>query len=188
MFSSYKKKISLQVRQAGTWDPLLRCCKACICIYLTLSHKIQRNFRGLKLTLRTQLRQILEQKIQRHFWRSGCKIRVVRMSPLHTILPKGYSGKAFGLEGWLSWFAHPLSHPSSPKSLPELLVWPLANFYWLEKAKNGGWYHKCWIRSYFTVPSVTSVSFLGVTDCKVQLHWNFSWLRDSRSSYTFPPK
>ena len=129
---------------------------------------------GDKLTLCTQLRQILEQKIQRHFWRSGYKIWVLRMSPLHTILPKGW--------------ANQLSHPSSPKALPEFLVWPLANFYWLEKAKNRGWYHKYWIRSYFTVPSVTSVSFLGVTDSKVQLYWNFSWLRDSRSSYTFPTK
>ena len=164
----------MQVRQAGTWGPLLQCCKACTCTCLSLGYKIQRNYRKLKLTPCTQLRQILEQKIQRHFWRAGYKIWVLGMSPLHTILPKGLENQ--------------LSHPSSQKSLPEFLVWPLANFYWLEKAKNHGCYHKYWIKSYFTVPSVTSVSFLGVTDCKVQLYWNFSWLRDSRSSYTFPTK
>ena len=46
MFSSYKKKIALQVRLAGTWNPLLQCCKACTCTYLSLSYKIQRNCRG----------------------------------------------------------------------------------------------------------------------------------------------
>ena len=31
-------------------------------------------------------------------------------------------------------------HRSPNKALPEFLVWPLVNFYWLGKAKNPGWY------------------------------------------------
>ena len=29
------------------------------------------------------------------------------------------------------------------KALPEFLLWPLVNFYWLGKARNPGWYHYC---------------------------------------------
>ena len=37
------------MRQAGTWDPLLKCCNACTWTHLSLSNKIQRNYMGLKI-------------------------------------------------------------------------------------------------------------------------------------------
>ena len=40
----------LAVRQTRTWDPLQRCCHACIWTSLSLSNKVQRNYMGLKIT------------------------------------------------------------------------------------------------------------------------------------------
>ena len=40
----------VKVRQAGTWDPLLHCCNACTWKNVPQSNKIQRNYKGLKIT------------------------------------------------------------------------------------------------------------------------------------------
>ena len=39
-----------EVRQAGTWDPFLQYCSDCTCTNISLSNKIQRNYKGLKIT------------------------------------------------------------------------------------------------------------------------------------------
>ena len=44
----------MEMRQAGTWDPLLArgplCCSACTWTHLSSSNKIQRSCTGLKIT------------------------------------------------------------------------------------------------------------------------------------------
>ena len=102
-----------------------------------------------------------------HFWRAGSKSRVLRMPPaLNTTKGGGQTISAAPL-AWLldpplpsprirnqlppPWGASeqgnlllvlaPLCCSKGPrKAVPEFLVWPLVNFYWLEKAKNPGQY------------------------------------------------
>ena len=54
----------LELRQAGTWDPLLQCCNACTWIHLSSGNKIPRNCMGLKITacMLSYLWQILDPK------------------------------------------------------------------------------------------------------------------------------
>lgn len=159
------------MRQAGTWGP---CCNAAKLAPVHASWATK-----YKETTEIKINSVHEAeansgaKDTKTFLKSRVQIHILRMSPcIQYYLRVGKPAKL---------------HPPARNPCLEFLS-ASSHLYWLEKAKNHGCYHKYWIKSYFTVPSVTSVSFLGVTDCKVQLYWNFSWLRDSRSSYTFPTK
>lgn len=168
-----QEKDFLKVRQAGTLGPLLQCCKACTCTCLSLSYKIQRNYRKLKLTPCTQLRQILEQKIQRHFWRAGYKIWVLRMSPLHTILPKGLANQLA---------TPPARNPclnSCLASRPISIDWEGQEPWLLSQVLDQ-------IRLHCPLSHFCFFSRCDWLQSSALLE--FSWLRDSRSSYTFPTK
>ena len=73
---------SAKVRQAGTSNPLLQCCSACIWTHLSSGNKTQRNYKGLKITLHmrrggkfwtTRYKEI--KKPNCHFWRARSKKR-----------------------------------------------------------------------------------------------------------------
>ena len=98
---SFKQLI---VRQAGTWDPLIQCCNTCTWTNVSLSNKIQRNYKRLKIIvcmcswgkLRTR-RYKKTKKPNCHFWRAGSKNRVSVAKagywecPLHSTPPKGWT-------------------------------------------------------------------------------------------------
>ena len=53
------------MRQAGTWDPLLKCCNACTWTHVSSSNEIPRNCMGLKITACMHL--------EGKFWRKDAK-------------------------------------------------------------------------------------------------------------------
>lgn len=53
------------MRQAGTWDPLLKCCNACTWTHVSSSNEIPRNCMGLKITACLHL--------EGEFWRKDAK-------------------------------------------------------------------------------------------------------------------
>ena len=119
--------LKLKVRQAGTWDPLLQCCNACTWTNVSLSNKIQRNHKGLKITACMcswgkfwTARYKETKKPNCHFWRARGKSRVLHTPPVHNTTdgvgktPKPPSGPTPGHTPTLT----PCKEPTCPPPPP----------------------------------------------------------------------
>ena len=153
-------------------------CIACTWTNVSLSNKIQRNYKGLKITVYVQLGQILDNNIQKDpksptvtseepGAKTGCREQKQGTAhapctqhhqghlshpsgptPGHTPTLTSYKepaclhlGVGGGEQGKLLLvFTPPCCSRGPNKALPEFLVWPLINFYWLKKTKNTGKY------------------------------------------------
>ena len=164
----------LLMRQAGTWNPLLWHCSAFTWTDVSLSKKIQRNYKGLKITVcmrnwgkfsikdtkRLKNTETTSEELE-------AKAGVLCMLPAHSITKRWaeHWGHPFDLAlgciptltpykepahldsrskqqgSLLLVFPAPWCSRGPNKALPEFLVWPLINIYWLRKTKNPGWYH-----------------------------------------------
>ena len=107
------------------WDRLgtgTLCCSACTWTNVSSSNKIQRNYKGLKITVCmcswgkfwTSYKET--KKPNCHFWRARKKSRVLRMPPAHNTT-KGV-GKTPKPPLWPDPWTHPYPHPISGTSSP----------------------------------------------------------------------
>ena len=165
----HQEKVSspyLRNKGVESLGPGTHCCSACSWTNIFFSDKIQRNYKGLKITAYMHSWGKLWTI---SFWRARSKTESkTKVSEAKA----GYCECLLQSTQWTGWADH-LSHPSCPnsghsptltpwkqpacpllgskqgncylfsltpccsnKALPEFLVWPLVNFCWLRKTKN----------------------------------------------------
>ena len=193
------------MRQAGTWD--LEPFAAVLAPgQMSPSNKIQRNYKGLKITacmyswgklwtkrpkIQLPFLKIWEQKqgtvhapCTQHHLRGGQTTSATPLpQPLDTPLPSPPIRNQLAPSRWVSkqgnlllvFDLHCCSRGPN-KALPEFLVWPLINFYWLRRPKslvsntNAGWmisvcfcesqrYKEIWAKTWRQVKKMTAYLF-----------------------------
>ena len=148
----------VHLRQAGTWDPFLQC----LHLDISSSNKIQRNYKRLKITAcvgrwlklwtkrykkaKTQLPLLRFQEQKQGAMHDACTEHHKgggqttqtpsgphRSTPPLTPLKEPARPPQRMSKGTCDLFSlPPAAAPVSTKALPEFLVWPLTNFYWLK--------------------------------------------------------
>ena len=146
----------LCLRQAWTWDLLLQCMRLDTPL---LQQQNTKKLYGIKNNWSKFWTKDTRRPIDTYcrFWRVWSKCGLLRKSPAHNITKGGGETPElpFQPDPWTHPYPHSHEEPARPhlreqalcsrdpsNALPEFLVWPLVNFYWLRKAKNSGQYRE----------------------------------------------